>query len=122
MNRPDAFVEFEPRDGRVMSIAKHAIESIASLDLPRTDQLARRSPGSGFDPGRVLGVKPEASTAEIRAAYLAKARLYHPDQFANHPLPAEVSEYLQAMFVHVQAAYEELSQRQPKKRAAFGAR
>lgn len=113
LNRPDAFIEFE-RDGRALTIAKHAIAQVASLDLPKTDQLSRRVPASGFDPYRMLEVEPDATHEQVRAAYIAKARLYHPDQFANHPLPSEVSEYLKATFIHVQTAYEELSAREAK--------
>jgi DnaJ-class molecular chaperone len=80
------------------------------MELPKADQLKRGSAGA-FDPHQLLGVDAGASPQDIRAAYVAKARLYHPDQFANHPLPPEVSEYLQAMFVHVQSAYELLSPR-----------
>ncbi|BAT58380.1 chaperone protein DnaJ [Variibacter gotjawalensis] len=117
LNRPDAFIDFE-RDGRAMAIAKTAIASVSSLDLPKTDQLTKRAPAAGFDPARVLGVEAGATHEQIRAAYIAKARLYHPDQFANHPLPPEVSEYLSAMFVHVQTAYEELDARDKKTKPA----
>lgn len=57
------------------------------------------------------------SSAAIRSAYLAKVKLYHPDQFSGNPLPQEVTDYLQAMFVHVQAAYEELSSESAPKEA-----
>lgn len=116
LNRPDAFIEFE-RDGRAMSIAKSAMASVASLDLPKTDQLTPRVAATGFDAYRMLEVQPDATHEQVRAAYIAKARLYHPDQFANHPLPPEVSEYLKATFIHVQTAYEELSAREAKKPA-----
>ena len=109
LNRPDAFIEFRARDGRTMALAKHAIASAATMELPRTDQMARGTSGKTFDPHQLLGIEQGAAATDVRAAYIAKARLYHPDQFVNHPLPKEVSEYLQAMFVHVQAAYEELS-------------
>jgi DnaJ-domain-containing protein 1 len=116
LNRPDAFIEFE-RDGRGSTIAKHAIAQVTSLNLPKTDQLSRRVPDSGFDPYRLLDVEPDATHEQVRAAYIAKARLYHPDQFANQPLPPEVIEYLKATFIHVQTAYEELSAREAKKPA-----
>ena len=32
----------------------------------------------------MLGVSPDATTAEIRACYIALARRYHPDFYANH--------------------------------------
>lgn len=117
LNRPEAFIEFRDREGIVSVIAKSALAQARLLDLPRNDQLVR---GNGFDPYRALGLESGASAADIRAAYLAKARLYHPDQFANNPLPPEVTEYLNATFAHVRAAYEELAPRE-KKPAAVSA-
>ena len=111
LNRPEKFIEFAPHDGDAMVIAKSAIASAVPLDLPRTDQLARRVSGAAFDPYQVLEVERGASQPAVRAAYAAKARLYHPDNFANQTLPKEVADYLQAKFIHVQAAYEELSAR-----------
>jgi DnaJ like chaperone protein len=34
----------------------------------------------GSDPFRVLGLEPDASLAEARAAYRRLAELYHPDR------------------------------------------
>lgn len=115
LNRPDAFIEFRGRDGMTSVIAKSAIAQASLLDLPRTDQLAR---GNGFDPYRALGLEAGASAADIRAAYLAKARMYHADQYANQALPPEVTEYLNATFAHIRAAYEELAPREKKPAAA----
>ena len=109
MNRPEQFLEFAARDGRIMVIGKNSIASAATMELPRTDQLTKQTGAN--DPYKVLEVDRNATLAMVRSAYHAKARLYHPDQFANHPLPTEVTEYLNAMFIHVQAAYEDLSSR-----------
>jgi len=107
LNRPEPFLEFLTKDGRTMAIAKQSIASAVLIEMPRTDQLARSAMMA--DPHRTLGVGQDASPAAIRSAYLAKVKLYHPDQFSGNPLPKEVADYLQAMFVHVQAAYEEIS-------------
>ena len=110
LNRPEQFLEFAARDGRLLVIGKNSIISAtAAAELPRTDQLSKR-PGT-VDPHQVLEVPLGVSHKELRSAYHAKARLYHPDQFANHPLPKEVVEYLNAMFIHIQTAYDELSSR-----------
>ena len=109
LNNPDTFIDFEKRDNTLTMIAKRAIATIAPLDLPRTDQLLRRSSSSAtFDPYHTLGVDPGANPGEVRAAYLAKARLYHPDKLASKDVPREVGDYMNAMFIRIQKAYDEL--------------
>lgn len=109
LNNPDTFIDFEKRDSTVTMIAKRAITSIAAIDLPRTDHLARRTNSAAtFDPYHTLGVDPGANPGEVRAAYLAKARLYHPDKLASKDVPREVGDYMNAMFIRIQKAYDEL--------------
>ncbi len=38
------------------------------------------------DPYKVLGVSPNATDEEVRAAYRELAKKYHPDNYANNPL------------------------------------
>lgn len=109
LNNPDLFIEFEKRDDTLNLIAKRAIAMISAIDLPRIDQLSRRMQiVSGFDPYHTLGVDRGANRGEIRAAYLAKARLYHPDKLASKDVPKEVGDYMNAMFIRIQKAYDEL--------------
>ncbi len=57
------------------------------------------------DPYEVLGVPGTASDAEIKAAYRALARKYHPDNYADdNPLKDLANEKMQ----EVNAAYEEI--------------
>jgi preprotein translocase subunit Sec63 len=115
LNNPDEFIDFEKRDNTLTLIAKRVIAMIAAIDLPRADQLLRRSLGSsGFDPYQTIGVDRGANQGEVRAAYLAKVRLYHPDKLASKDVPKEVMDYMNAMFIRIQKAYDELENTRPR--------
>ena len=56
------------------------------------------------DPYKVLGVAPDASDDEIKKAYRALARKYHPDKYRESDLADLASEKMK----EVNAAYEEI--------------
>lgn len=56
------------------------------------------------DPYQVLGVSPTASDEEIKKAYRALSRKYHPDANINNPNKAQAEE----KFKDVQQAYEQI--------------
>lgn len=57
-----------------------------------------------FDPYKVLGVSQNATDDEVKKAYRALSRKYHPDANVNNPNKAEAEE----MFKRVQQSYDEI--------------
>jgi curved DNA-binding protein CbpA len=53
----------------------------------------------------VLKIARTATDSEIREAYLARAKSYHADRFANIDLPLEVQEYTNSMSRRINEAY-----------------
>ena len=68
------------------------------------------------DPYKVLGVSPDASDEEIKRAYRALARKYHPDNYQNSPLADLVSEKMK----EVNEAYDEICRRRAAGKHAGG--
>ena len=54
------------------------------------------------DPYQVLGIQPNATDDEVKAAYREMARKYHPDNYANNPL----SELAQEKMQEINEAYD----------------
>ncbi len=71
------------------------------------------------NPYEVLGVSPDASDDEIKSAYRALARKYHPDKYRDSDLADLANEKMK----EINAAYEEVQrQRGARKNASSGAR
>lgn len=62
------------------------------------------------DPYKVLGVSRDASDDEIKKAYRALSRKYHPDANINNPLKEEA----EAKFKEVQQAYQQIMDEREK--------
>lgn len=109
LNGNAAFIDFEPFDGERAFIAKSSLRTVRLLQVPRgVDLPTRLRDLDGFDPRGVLGVATAATWDEIRAAYLALTKKYHPDRYSSAELPQEVRDYLAAMARRVNAAYAAL--------------
>ena len=54
------------------------------------------------DPYKVLGISPNATDDEVKAAYREMARKYHPDNYTNNPL----SELAQEKMQEINEAYD----------------
>ena len=54
------------------------------------------------DPYKVLGISPNATDDEVKAAYRELARKYHPDNYTNNPL----SDLAQQKMQEINEAYD----------------
>lgn len=105
----DPFLFIEVFGGESQFVPKAGIKGVKLIPTVRPSMLALQLPdATHFDPYQVLGLAPGASSAEIRAAYLRKAKDYHPDRFAGIDLPDEVARYLESMVRHVYSAFRAL--------------
>lgn len=109
LNGPTLFLDFEAYEGERRLIAKSAVKTVKLLAGARPLNLVQKARDlDGFDPHSLLGVKLGASWDEVRSAYVARAKMYHPDRFANADLPPEVTQYISGMLRRVNAAYNAL--------------
>lgn len=109
LNGPALFLEFEPYEGERRFIAKSSLKAVKLLAGAKPPNLAQKVRDlDGFDPHTVLGVAVGAPWDEIRAAYLTRAKTYHPDRFAGVDLPVEVQVYLSGMLRRINASYAAL--------------
>ncbi len=68
------------------------------------------------NPYEVLGLKPGASEAEIKAAYKELVKKYHPDKYQNNPLADLAQEKLQ----EINEAYDTLMKNRSASGAGYG--
>ena len=54
------------------------------------------------DPYKVLGVSPDATDEQVKAAYRELAKKYHPDNYVNNPL----SDLAQEKMKDINEAYD----------------
>lgn len=109
LNGTGGFVAFEPYGGEQTFIAKSRLAEVRPLGVPKGVNLkAKLAASEPLNPYAMLGVAPGAGRDEVRKAYFALAKAYHPDRYASAELPPEVLEYLFTMARRVNAAYAAL--------------
>ena len=110
LNGTTQFFEFEEYAGARTFLARHAIAHIRMASPARGQSLARMRDADGFDPFAILGLPLGARFEDVRAAYRDKAKIYHPDRYANAELPEEVKRYLEDMARRINAAFSALEE------------
>jgi hypothetical protein len=106
MNDDRSFVPFEMLDGSVVIIAKAAIARVTDFSEQKAPEV---DPSAAESPHRVLGVLPSATEDEIRQAYLALVRRYHPDQWNGVQVPEGLMSLARERLTLINAAYQKLS-------------
>lgn len=114
----ERFVDFDCAEYGETIVAKPSIMEIRPYDIKRDadkeavkDFEAKAALVERADAHSLLGVQPGAAVEEIHAAYIKRARAYHPDRFGEIDIPAEIRTYLDAMARRINAAYSELNQK-----------
>lgn len=69
-----------------------------------------------IDPYKVLGVSRDATDDEIKAAYRALAKKYHPDNYANNPLSDLVEEKMK----EINEAYDTIRKERASGKSSSG--
>lgn len=118
----EAFVDFDCRRDGPIVLAKASVRIIRvesekkSDDQTKIDALAaRKAELDKLDPYKFLGVSSSVDSDGLHKAYIAMARTYHPDRYADTNLPPEILDYLNAMARRINGVYEELADTQETK-------
>jgi len=114
----ERFVDFDCAEYGETIVAKPSIMEIRPYDIKRDadNEAVKNFEGKSAslertDAYSLLGIQPGAKPDEIRAAYVKRARAYHPDRFGEIDIPSEIRIYLDAMARRINAAYSELNQK-----------
>jgi len=94
-------------DAYLREVARHFGFSACDYDRIRAS-FAGAPPAGADDPHAVLGVAPDASLGEIRAAYRRLMRAHHPDLLAARGLPKERVALATARVARINAARDRL--------------
>ena len=109
-NSAETFIDIITGDGAQQVINKSIIARAETIDPPKAglNQQRRAADKSGFNPYAVLGIEKTTTPEDIRAAYVALVKIYHPDRFASLDIPQEMKNYAAAMQARINMAYQQL--------------
>jgi DnaJ like chaperone protein len=105
----------EANAARVFNLARQDVAEIFGVgDRCFRSLRARFVPDARPDPHDVLGIPPEASLEQARAAWKQAVRDSHPDRMLARGVPEEAVKLAEQRLIAINAAWEEIS----SKRAA----
>ncbi len=111
LNSQDQFLDVISGTGEAYFIAKSKVARAEATEIPQAklNQQRRGADQAQFNPYAVLGIQSTASKEEIRSAYVALVKMYHPDRFLTLDLPQEMKDYAASMQARINLAYEQIS-------------
>jgi len=94
----------------------HVISTTFGFSDPQFEAITRRhSLDSTETPHEILGVSENASPDEIKHAWKALARRYHPDALRARGVPDEAARLAERRMAEINAAYDALRQTVPRR-------
>jgi preprotein translocase subunit Sec63 len=87
----------------VVRLLRRVSRAVLPDKSPTRRSTKRRQTSSPYE---LLGVEPDASQQQIRAAYQRLVRQYHPDRVAN--MAPEIRQLAEQRTKEINAAYEQL--------------
>lgn len=109
LNNDSYFYDFADLEGNLCFIAKSSISEVAPAVLPKAAAPEATKFDETTSPHKALGLSPDASPADIEAAFANLSAQYDAAKFANADLPEEINRYLTAKRAQLGAAYKFLT-------------
>ncbi len=122
LNGANLFIEMENEAGENVLVSKSFIWRVTADE--NAQKTKRESAGGekwrhhSQDPYILLGITSEATDEQVREAYHAMARAYHPDKLLGLDLPPILVEQGSSIFQKVTAAYKLINEQRRKSSAA----
>lgn len=108
LSRESPFLEFVSKQGQRKFVSKHQVAYVEPVEPLRKPVLVSPADSRYADAFSILGLRRGCSFDQAKAAFHAKAKLYHPDSHSGSNLPPEVARYLAEMFKQINTAFTEV--------------